>query len=53
MDKHKILGKENVDNKALIVNEASTIREELGTRYKRKGTLGARPHPIKAPTLKM
>lgn len=33
---HKILGKKNVDNKAIIVNEVSTIREKLGTQYKRK-----------------
>lgn len=50
---HKILGKGNVDKKAIIVNEVSTIREKLGTQYKRKGTLGARPHSLKTPTLKM
>lgn len=29
----KILGKGNVDNKTIIVNEVSTIREKLGTQY--------------------
>lgn len=52
MDKLKILDKENVENKAITVNEVSTIREKLGTQHKRNSTLRARPYPLKASTCK-